>query len=225
MRTAIALATALCGCDSSFTGDIDLRSRSVALLDDGHELAVSGCLSGIIGGCTPQQAGDGMSITADGLVYDVPFVATAVPEPDTIQLLGGGGNTYRLQIAAPADLSIAIELSGETAEVALPRVFAIVPPPDHVSRASIDSITIDHEVLPGATCWTSATVRCGNEVFHTIDLPDDPPGHVEVPLGAGLLNGTCTHDIAVTQGVDASGKSTLAVHADRSETVRVVSEP
>ena len=201
--------------------DLDHQGAHVDLYDDGVTLRVTGCSDGGFLGCNAPAVGVTMTVTADGLVQEVPQrTADAIVD----QLLGlFGDGPFQLTIAAPADGQLGIELAGVSTTVTLPPAFAVVPPAGHVSRAS-GPITITHEVLDGGTTQGLIITTCGAR--QRTDLVDEEvAGQLVIAFDAfSAADGACSHEIHVDQTVAAESPA-IPARAVRIEVVTVTSAP
>jgi hypothetical protein len=201
--------------------DLDHRGPHVDLYDDGVALRVTGCSDAGFLGCNAAAVGVTMTVTAGGLVQEVPQrTADAIVD----QLLGlFGDGPFQLTIATPADGQVGLELAGVATTVTLPPPFAVSPPADHVSRAS-GPITITHEVLDGGITQGLVITTCGAR--QRTDLVDEAlAGQLVIAFDAfSAADGACSHEIHVDQTV-AADSSALPARAVRIDVVTMTSEP
>jgi hypothetical protein len=213
IRSCVA-AVVLAGCTVPSIGPLDFRNHGVQLDDDGSELAVTGCLSGIVGTCSQPEGSDAMTITADGVTHDIPVVSVP-PDPD---VLGDPGAVeFRGTVPAPTGSTVDVELAGEGGPIDLPSAFAITPPPDPVSRAT-SPLVIAFQPLPGATADADETITCGGERYELHDLSASS-GQLVLDLFDGLSTGTCVHEVQLHQRVALPAGSGLSGTAARTETI------
>ena len=215
----VVLALAACTVPDVPDGSFDLLDRQVTLDDNGMQVAVTGCLTGIEGPCDAQ--GYAMTVTADGVAHPIPVV-TVPPDPTVI--LDTGEIVFRGTIASPSDRGLEVVLAGDTGHVDLPPAFAILPPPAQVSRAASPLVVL-YEVLPGATASYDETITCGSDAFALHDLPAAAPGELDLPLADYDLTGTCQHAIQLHQRVALAADSALGGTSGRTERFGFTSNP
>lgn len=220
----LALALAACtidvGPDLGDPGAGDLRNREVTLDDDGAQVAVTGCISGIVGPCQV-EGGDTMTVTADGMTYGVP-PATIPPDPTVI---GDTGEVeFRGTVPAPADPTVEVVLAGETGRIDLPPAFSITPPPGPVSRGA-GSLVIAFEPVAGARASADETITCGSDQVELDGLAVTTPGQLELMLDDGLLAGTCSHAVAIHQTLAVPSSQGLSGWAVRTAAITFTSVP
>ena len=197
------------------------RATSAHAYDDGTRLVVTGCAENAVVGCAEPGSQDAMSVALDGLHWDVtanPKVPL-IPEEDALYV-----DTFRLGLPAPAELQeIELAIDDQHVASAFPPMFAFTQPPSRVSRGA-GPIAIDHDVLPNAIGRAIVVTTCGAATSQ-LTFNDDPRGHVSIDLSfAG--QGSCTHDIRLSQTVDLPAEATsISGSLARIEVVQVSSDP
>lgn len=218
-----ALALAACTMDVGPAPELgagDLRNRDVTLDDDGTQVAITGCLSGIVGPCQVED-GDTMTVTADGTTYGVP-PATIPPDPTVI---GDTGEVeFRGTVPAPTDLTVEVVLAGDTGRIELPPAFSVTPPPGSISR-SAGSLVLSFAPLPGARASADETITCGSDHYELDGLAVTTPGQLELMLDNYLLTGTCTHDVEIHQTLAVPSSQGVSGWSVRTATLAFTSMP
>jgi hypothetical protein len=209
----------LFGCvDDGFQLNLEHTGPHASVYDDGTTLRVTGCTDGATFGCNTPAFGETMTVTTGGIGQDVPQSSDGAIDDQLIGLFRDG--PFQLTLARPADAQLGIALAGTTAQVALPPAFSIDPVPAALTHR--DSLTITHEVLPGATTWGLIISTCGSRT-HTDLIEEMVPGELVVEFAPSLV-GICAHEIHVDQRTHVAGPE-LGVDTIRIARVTVTSNP
>jgi len=212
----------LFGCVDNVGLNLDHTGPSAAVYDDGTTLRVTGCTDGAAFGCGTPAFGDAMTVTADGVMHDVPQGSEDAIDDQLIGLFSDG--PFQITLPRPVDPEIHLDVAGASAQIALPPAFAIDPVPLGLThRANGVPLTITHEVLPGATTtWGVMVSTCGSRT--RTDLVEEMvSGELEISFDPALV-GICTHEIHVDQRTRVPNVE-LDVYTIRIARVTVTSNP
>jgi hypothetical protein len=164
------------------------------LVDDGRQVTVSGCLASLLDPCT-EPTGETMTVTADGLTYDIPVVRVPIDPnlfSDTSEVV------FKGTLPSPTRPTVEVVLAGLISLVDIPPAFAISPPSDLVSR-SAGTLVVTHEVLAKGETHAEMKTTCGNDVFDFPDIREEVQGQLQLLLVPH--DGPCLHEVALTQFV------------------------
>lgn len=187
--------------------------------DDGTQIRVTGCPDSATLGCHTPAYTDTMTVTVDGTLHGVPQSSQGATADQLLGLFSDG--PFQITLPRPGDGQLAIELAGAQAQIALPKSFAIDPPPAQWKRSN-GILTITHEALAGARTWGVVISTCGSRE-HTDAFEEKSTGVLEVRFPSDS-SGTCTHAIHVDQRTTIPGAE-LSIDAYRIGVVTVTSTP